>query len=81
MSMLTNCRCAVCNKVSSMEIQTDVGDFSDKPFIWDEQNRDYICTDCKEAHETLMLDYQRQDELTHGWLRVWPLHHKDNDNG
>lgn len=77
-----NCRCSICNKVSSPGIQTNYGEYSKKPFVPDPKDPLYfICMDCKEAHETTMLDYQRQDELKYGWLYFYPdINNNDNED-
>lgn len=76
-----NCRCSICNKVSSRGIQTNHGDFSKKAFVADPKDpKFHICMECKETHETSMLDYQRQDELKYGWLYFYPDVGNDNES-
>lgn len=58
--MNKNARCSICNKVSSRDIETNLGDFMNKSFVPDPKNSQfYVCVDCKESHESLMLDYER----------------------
>jgi hypothetical protein len=73
-----NRRCSICNKVSSHDIQTNLGDFTKKSFVPDPKNpMFFICEECKVVHEDQMLDYQKKDDLVAGWLRFWL---GDNDN-
>lgn len=69
---MMNHRCYICNAVSSMEIETNVGDFKNKNFILDMKEDGYMCQDCKEDFEKMMLSYQSQDDI-YGWMA-------DNDN-
>lgn len=66
-----NHRCAVCNRVSSVLIETNVEDYTKKRFFRDDKHVDVICEDCKEVHEDLMLDYEGQDD---------PWRNYSNDN-
>lgn len=60
--MQNNCRCSICNKVSSLDIETDIGDFSKDNFVPDPKNNShFICTECKGWHEGLMLAYEQED--------------------
>jgi hypothetical protein len=68
-----NHRCAVCNRVSSVLIETNVEDYTKKRFFRDDKHADVICEDCKEVHEDLMLDYEGQDD-------PWRNYSNDNSN-
>ena len=56
---ILNCRCSVCGAVYSREIETNIGDYSDKSFVADpKDSKFFICLECKEWHEELMADYE-----------------------
>lgn len=60
-------RCNDCNKVSSQEIETNIGDFSQDHFVIDPHNSTkFICKECKEWYEELMMDYEIKDD-PYGW--------------
>ena len=62
-----NTRCVCCNKVSSKEIETDIGDYSKSEFVVDPINPSaFICKECKEWHEDLMMNYHQKDD-PYGW--------------
>lgn len=59
-----NARCSICNRVSSPDIATNIGDYTDRPFVADPKNPlFYICQDCKESHEELIHEYELEDLL------------------
>lgn len=59
-------RCIVCNKVSTSDIQTEVGDLTKRHFKKDEYSTGFICGECEDWHEELMTDYFYQDD-PYGW--------------
>jgi len=64
---MSNKRCGICNRVSSRDIETDIGSFTKNAFVADpSDNKHYICSECKEIHEELMLDYELKDGVW-GW--------------
>lgn len=60
-------RCVSCNKVSSQEIETNIGDFSRKVFVPDPvDGKQFICLECREWHDELMFEYEQKDD-PYGW--------------
>lgn len=60
----SNARCSICNSVSSVSIETNIGDYTPKNFVPDpKDNLFHICEECKEQHESLMHDYELRDFL------------------
>lgn len=60
-------RCSVCNRVSSKDIETNALETYKGNFVPDPINRlHFVCVDCKEVHEELMLDYAHKDGVW-GW--------------
>lgn len=55
-------RCIVCNKVSSEEIETNVGDTLSHVFFNDTISQGWICFECDNWTEILLLDYLNEDE-------------------
>lgn len=65
-NFVNNKRCKCCNKVSSQDIETDVGDFSTDYFTEDQNDNSFICKECSEWHDELMSDYEAKDD-PYGW--------------
>lgn len=60
--MNTHNRCAICNKVSARDIETDLGDFSENAFIPDPDNDKFtICLECNEVVEEQRMYYYIKD--------------------
>jgi len=55
-------RCIVCNKVSSEEIETNVGDTLNHVFFNDTISQGWICFECDNWTEVLLLDYLNEEE-------------------
>ncbi len=55
-------RCIVCNKVSSEEIETNVGDTLNHVFFNDTISQGWICFECDNWTEILRLEYYIDDE-------------------
>lgn len=55
-------RCIVCNKVSSEEIETNVGDTLNHVFFNDTISQGWICFECDNWTEILLLDYLNEEE-------------------
>jgi hypothetical protein len=66
--MKYNLRCKTCNRVSSQEIESNIGDYLNKNFVQDPvDSNSFICEECKEWHEDLMLDYEVIYDDPYGW--------------
>lgn len=66
--ILNNRRCVCCNKVSSQDIETDLGDFSTDYFVVDPTDQNsFICHECSEWHTDLMTDYEKRDDALN-WI-------------
>lgn len=62
-----NTRCKTCNRVSSKEIETDAFDQYNGKFIYDPvDDNAFICMECSEWHQELMLDFSYKDDPW-GW--------------
>ena len=55
-------RCIVCNKVSSEEIETNIGDTLNHVFFNDTISQGWICFECDNWTEILLLDYLNEEE-------------------
>lgn len=64
---MSNLRCSICNCVSSESIETELGDFREVNFVPDPiSSLHVVCQECKQAHEELMLEYEKDDDVW-GW--------------
>lgn len=52
-------RCGICDKVSSGDIQNNIGDYSDKPFHEDPKSKlHFICHECRGEIDLALEDYE-----------------------
>lgn len=73
-------RCYLCNKVSSQDIETNIGDFTKKKFFRESESslaHLVLCEECKASIEDQMLDYELEHDDIYGWLRGDNDNHKD----
>ncbi len=55
-------RCSICNRVSSGDIQTNLGDLAPGQFCSDPKDKSqYICMDCNGSIENVKVDYYAKD--------------------
>lgn len=75
---MLNHRCTICNRVSSKDIQTNACEYKDVPFVPDTYGQGFICLDCKQSVESLLLDYEQDDDIW-GWEYTIAEDEDDND--
>ena len=74
-------RCGLCNAVSSIAIETNPGDFSNKPFWVDPKSPlHYICDSCHDEYQEQIVTYQEDDDLENsGWSNMETLYDHEEE--
>lgn len=60
--MITH-RCSICNKTDNEEIATELGDYTNLPFVTDPSDSNFfLCLDCYESIRDALDDFEEEDE-------------------
>lgn len=56
-------RCGLCNKTDDIDVETEVGDYSDEPYVPDPNNPAFdICVTCFESICDSLFEFEEEDE-------------------
>lgn len=57
-----NCRCRVCNAVSSPEIATNLGDSTSTRFIEEDDGLGYLCYYCAKEIDESLVEFEDEED-------------------
>jgi len=58
-----NCRCNICNSVSSADISDDLGRWSPKEFYHDPDGSGFLCRECVDSIYYVQTEWDIEDDL------------------